>query len=402
MKPAPLPFPEFIALFSLLTALTALSIDAMLPAFGVIADEFGLADGRQTQLIVLAFFAGMVVGDLIAGPVADALGRKPTILLGIGVFVLGCLIAISSDSMAMLLLGRVFQGFGAAGPKIAARAMIRDQFKGDAMARIMSFVFMVFILVPMLAPIIGQAIMLFAGWRAIFVMFLVIAIGAGTWLWLRQPETLLADKRIPLDGSMLLLNTGRFLRNSVAVPYTLASGCVFGALMIYLSNAQTLIGEIYGAGERFPLYFALLSIGFGCSSYANGRMVMRFGARRLTQVALAGMATLSLGFLGGAFLFGGVPPFPVFLAFCFCTFAALGLTFGNLNALAMEPLGDMAGLGASLVSGISALLAVGIALAMGQFQDDTVFALSAGFLLCAALAFVCVRLVRLSPVRQTV
>ena len=384
----PLRMPEFIALCSLITSLTAFSIDAMLPALGAIGRALGVSDVRNTQLIVSMFILGMAIGELFFGPLSDAIGRKKALLTGLVIYSAGAIIAMSAGSIEQIVAGRIVQGIGAAGPKIASRALIRDLYKGDAMARIMSFIFMVFVLVPMFAPFLGQLVLQVSGWRTIFGLFLVSAVLIASWLGLRQPETLPPERRIPFSIGPLARNAALIARHSRVMAATLAAGFVFGAFLHFLSTAQTLFNDLYQAGSRFPLYFALLSLSIGGASFSNSQLVMRFGMARLSTAALVGMILLSTVLLVVSLAYDGEPPFAAFMALCFLTFFCFGVLFGNLNAMAMQWLGRVAGLGASMIASVSSLLAVVFSFSVGRFYDGTAAPLAAGFMIAGCVALV--------------
>lgn len=390
MPTKPLRTPEFVVLFSLMTSLAALSIDAILPALRQIGEALAVVDPRDTQLIISSFILGMVVGDLIFGPLSDAVGRKNAIQAGLLIFVAGTLVSMTAASLDQMLLGRIIQGIGLAGPKIASRAMIRDLYEGRAMARIMSFIFMVFILTPMLAPALGQAVLLLADWPAIFLLFLLLAAVVAPWLALRQPETLSPERRIRISVSTLCYNGALIVRHAKVMAYTLATGLIFGALVLHLSTAQALFHDLYRVTDLFPLYFAILASGVGLASYTNARLVLHYSMHGLSVIALLGMTVFAGTLLAVALQYKGVPPFSAFMVLCFLMFSCIGVLFSNLNAMAMESLGRVAGLGASLVSSISGMVAVIVAVAVGRFYDQTVAPLAAGFILAglSALALV--------------
>lgn len=372
---------EFVALMSTIMAMIAMSIDALLPAMGRIGAELGVANPNDTQFVITLFFLGMVLGEVVFGPVSDAIGRKPAILIGAAIYAAGTVIAMSAGSIEQLILGRIVQGIGVSGPKCASRALIRDIYRGDAMARIMSLVFMVFILVPMVAPALGQLVADSFGWRAIFAAYLVIALSTSVWLAVRQPETLPPERRIPFRLSLLIGNGLRVLRHGRVMAYTVAAGLVFGALVVYISTCQAMFSDLYGVTRRFPLYFAVLAIGVGLSSFVNSRLVMRYGMERMTLAALAAMLAFATLLGAVAAVHGGVPPFPVFMALTFLMFTCLGMLFGNLNALAMEWVGGMAGLGAALVASLSSLIAVVMSIGLGRLYDGTAAIFVAAFLI---------------------
>lgn len=382
---------ELVALFALMMSLTALSMDAMLPAFPFIAESLAVVDYQKTQWIVSAMILGMVFGEIFFGPLSDAIGRKKSILLGICVYLIGSVVALLASSIEMFLLGRMIQGFGVAGPKIASRALIRDMYKGAAMARIMSFVMMVFILVPMLAPSIGQLVLQVADWRWIFGLLMTQATIAGLWLLLRQPETLSKENRIPLNRKRLVADVRIILSRGDVMAYTVLLGCIFGGLMLHISTAQSIFQDVYDTGDRFPLFFAMLAIGSAVINFSNGKIVLRIGMLRCVISALSVLLTSSFILLLSTFYFDGVPPFVLFMGLGMVMFSCFGMVFGNVNAMAMEPLGKMAGLGASVISSLSSFLAIILSTVMGQFYHFTVTPLASGFVIFSIIAFVMLR-----------
>ncbi|MFG1496182.1 multidrug effflux MFS transporter [Saccharospirillum sp. HFRX-1] len=392
-KPPSRSLPELVAGFALLTCLTALSLDAILPGLPAIEAQFGVST-TDTQLVVSMLVLGMVFGELTFGPLADAYGRKPAIMTGLGIFMVGTLIATLATSLPMLLAGRIIQGIGVAGPKIGTRALIRDQFSGDAMARIFSFVVMLIILVPMVAPAYGQLVLAVGNWRGIFISYAVLAAIGATWLLLRQPETLSQERRIPLSLGKLAANTGLIVRHPKVMAYTGVAGLIFGCQVTYLSTAQAIFSDLYNAGASFAIYFAILASGIGLASFTNGRLVMKLGMQRQTITALVGMIVLSILLLLASWSGDGYPSLLTFLALGFGLFFCVGLLFGNINALAMEWLGRVAGLGASVIASVSSLISVCVALLVGQFYNQTLYSLALGFLGCALLALVLVLLAK--------
>lgn len=379
---------ERIVLYALLTSLTAISIDALLPGLRMIGADVGVAPPLSTQHVVSLFIFGMVFGELFVGPISDAIGRKPALVLGLCVYGTGTLVALFAQSLEGVIVGRVLQGMGVAGPKIATRAMIRDQFEGEAMARVMSLLFSLFILVPMVAPALGQAVIAAAGWRAMFAVYLVLALALGTWLVLRHPETLMPAKRIPFRPRALLANASRILASRRVALLIVATGLVFGAQLLYLSLAADLFADTYGIRKMFPFYFALLTAGIGLASYLNARFLQRFGMEAMARGGFVTLALSGIIMLGASAAFDGRPPLAVFLALGFLAFFAIGILFGNLNALAMRSLGQLAGLGASLIASGSSLVATLFALGLGGLYNGTVTILAGGILLAGALSLV--------------
>ncbi|WP_119389509.1 multidrug effflux MFS transporter [Taklimakanibacter lacteus] len=376
---------EFIALIALTFSLIAMSIDSMLPALGDIANDLGARDPNDRQLVLTAFFGGLTLGQFIYGPISDSTGRKPAMYAGIICFIAGGLICALTHDFTTLILGRVLQGFGAAGPRIVAMAMVRDLYAGRAMARIMSFVMAVFILVPILAPSIGQLMLLFASWRGIFYGLVIVGIIDFLWLATRQEETLKPADRVPLSLGHILRATREALSNRVTLGYTLATGFVFGAFISYLGTSQQIFQEQYGTGKLFALFFGILAAGIGLASIVNAKLVMRFGMRNLSKWALWSACLLSVGFLGVAYLLDGHPPLWAFVSFMTVLFFFNGLLFGNYNALAMEPMGHIAGVAAAVTGSLSSLVAVSAGTPIGRLYDGTVIPLIAGFA-CMGLA----------------
>ncbi len=377
---------EFVPLVALLMGLSALSTDAMLPALPDIGSELGVAARNDVQYIVTALFLGMGIGPLLFGPLSDCIGRKGSILIGLALFMAGCVISIAATEFWVMIAGRVLQGVGAAAPRVVSMALVRDQYEGRLMARILSFVMAVFITVPMVAPAMGQGLLLVAHWRAIFVALFVVAGVAGLWLMVRQPETLPRRHRLAFSVTAVMKSVVTVLRTRAALAYTLAQGFVFAPFVAYLSTAQQIFQVTYGAGLLFPLYFAGLALSFGVTVLINGHLVMRYGMRRLSVIA-AVVVTLGAAMTWGLlFTLDGVPPLWLFLASLLLIFAGVALLFGNLNALAMQPLGSIAGVGAAIVTLISTIVSVPLGGLIGYLYDGTLFILMGSFALSGAAA----------------
>lgn len=349
------PTGEFIALIAMLSSLTALAIDAMLPALGTIGHELGVERANDAQLILSTLFLGLGCGQILFGPVSDVVGRKLPMFIGLGIFAVGSLLAMLAGDFHHMLLGRFLQGVGASAPRVLSIALVRDCFSGREMARIMSFTMSVFILVPMLAPSVGQGILLLTNWRGIFSLFLVLALIVFVWLWLRMPETLMEENRKPFKLRAFLQSAREVLTNMTAMRYTMTAGLIFGAFVGYLSSVQQILQIQYGLGERFPMVFALLALGLGSASFLNGRLVMRYGMHLLAKRALLVFTLLSGLFWVVAWRTHGQPPLEILLVYFLLAFFAVGMLFGNLNALAMEPLGHVAGIGSAIVGSGSTL-----------------------------------------------
>ena len=385
--PAKLPrFGEFIALIAMLSSLTALSIDAMLPALVTIGRELGVQHDNEAQLIISTLFLGLASGQVLFGPLSDATGRKPLMYVGLGIFMLGSLVSMLAQDFSHMLVGRFLQGLGASAPRVLSIALVRDCYAGRSMAQVMSFTMSIFILVPMIAPFLGQGILLLAGWRSIFTVFLLLALIVAVWFLLRMPETLPPDKRRAFTFRAFWRALREVVTNRVSMTYTVITGMVFGAFLGYLSSAQQILQIQYGLGERFPLYFALLALAVGASSFLNSRLVMRHGMYWLSKRAILLFTGLAGLFLLVAVGTAGHPPLAGLIAYLILAFLALGMLFGNLNALAMEPLGHIAGIGASVVGSLSTLTAIPLGTLIGQSYDGTILPLITGFFVLGLLA----------------
>ncbi len=382
---------EFVPLIALLMSLVALAIDAMLPALPAIGRDLGAARPNDVQFVITAAFLGLGLGQMIFGPLSDRIGRRPAINAGLALFAVGCLMSVFAPDFETMIAGRVLQGFGAAGPRVVVMALVRDQYEGSRMARILSFAMAVFILVPAVAPALGQAVQWLGGWRAIFFAFLAVAGVAFAWFGLRQPETLPPARRRPFSPRAIGGGVLEVLRIRASLGYTLATGFVFAAFVTYLSCAQQVFQEAYTTGALFPLYFAVLALAIGAASLANGRLVMKYGMQRLVRAATMTMALLSAAAWAAAFAFGGLPPLWLFIACLFAVFLCIGLLFGNLIALAMEPLGHIAGVGSAVVSSLSTFISIPLGAAVALSFDGTIYPLTAAFAVFGAASWAAIR-----------
>lgn len=384
-------FAEFIALTALMMSMVALSVDTMLPALSTIGRDLGTVDENSSQLIISLFFLGMAAGQLLYGPVSDNTGRKPAIYLGYGMFITGCLLSLAATNLPVMLAGRFLQGFGTAGPRIVSTAIVRDRYEGSAMARVMSFVMTVFIIVPIIAPALGQGMVLLAGWRAIFASFLMLALITLVWFALRQPETLDQEKRVPFTLKRITGTLRIILGSRSAVGYTVTAGLVFGFFLGYLNSAQQIFQEVYPLGAAFPFYFAFLALSIGAASLCNARFVLHRTMQFLSKRALVSITILSAGFFLFSLRNDGHPPLWALMAYLFATFFATGILFGNLNALAMESLGNIAGIGAGVVGSLSTFISLIAGTAIGQGYNGTVLPLIAGFFMLSLASLAAMR-----------
>tara|TARA_B100000408_G_scaffold96070_1_gene74147 strand:- start:619 stop:1833 length:1215 start_codon:yes stop_codon:yes gene_type:complete len=369
---------EFASLVALLTSLAALSIDAMLPALPEITVSLGVTNRNDAQLVIGLFLLGNTVGQLLFGPLSDAFGRKPVIVAGLTLFLLGCFISVIADSFLILLLGRVLQGMGASGPRTVSVSMVRDLYSGRAMARIMSISMSIFILVPIIAPALGQSIMLIANWRYIFGATILFGFLGLVWLLIRQPETLADEHRRPIRLTTLLNGFITVCRSRTALGYSLAIGTVFGAFVGYLSSVQQIFQDTFQVGKWFPYLFATMALFIGAASLLNSRIVMRFGMQKIVTLAMGYSLVVSLVYLAVCLLVDD-PGLIGFMLWGTFSFFGFGLVFGNMNALAMESLGHIAGLGAAVVGFFSSFTAIVVGIPLGRAYDGTQLPLITGF-----------------------
>jgi DHA1 family bicyclomycin/chloramphenicol resistance-like MFS transporter len=386
---------EFIALIAMLFATIAFSIDAMLPALPEIAAELSPDAPNAAQLILTSFVLGMGIGTLFAGPLSDAFGRRPVILAGAALYCAAALVAYVSPTLEGVLVARVLQGLGSAGPRVVSLALVRDLYKGREMARVVSFAMMIFTLVPAIAPFIGEGIMAVTGWRGIFLAFVVFSGLSMLWFWLRQPETLTVAERRPLAVATLRQAFVEVLSHRVVVVSIAVQTLVFACLFGTLSATQPIFDQVYGEGDRFALWFAVIAVVSGSASLINARLVVRLGMRRMITVTLAAQVGFTLFMLVTkvAGLWPGALAFPAHLVWTIGVFFMIGLTVGNLNALGLEPVGHIAGMAASVIGAIATVASVLLAVPVGLAFNGTAYPLMAGVAVFAAVGWGLMRLI---------
>ncbi|MBD3787866.1 MAG: multidrug effflux MFS transporter [Sphingomonadales bacterium] len=383
-----LSLPEFTAMLASLTATVAFSIDAMLPALPQIAADLSPQDVNRAQLVLTSFVLGMGLGTFFAGPVSDAIGRRRTLFLGIAIYIAGALGALVSNSLEVLLIARFVQGFGSAGPRIVPMALVRDLYAGREMAKITSFIMMLFILVPAMAPSVGGLIIGVTGWHGVFGAFVIFGLIGGIWVALRQPETLAPERRRPLRLAALIAGAREVVSDRNVRLYTMVMALGFGQMFALLSSSQQLFA-VYGVTESFPNWFALMAILAGSGTVFNARFVMRLGMRKIVKgayIAQIAVSSVMLGLLVSGWL-AGPGAFPLILIYAISVFAMAGLTFGNLNALAMQKMGHLAGMTASVVTALSTVGAVLIAAPVGLAFNGTALPIILATLGCSVIAW---------------
>ncbi|MFM7445620.1 MAG: multidrug effflux MFS transporter [Tabrizicola sp.] len=379
---------EFVALVAMLFATIAISIDAMLPALPEIAATLSPDAPNAAQLVVTSFVLGMGIGTLFTGPLSDAFGRKRVILVGSGLYALCALACYFAPSLEILLAARLLQGLAAAAPRTVAIAMVRDLYSGREMAKIMSFVMMIFTIVPAIAPLMGQGIISLGGWHAIFLAYILFAGLSMLWLGLRQPETLAPERRRPLHLGDLWSGTKELFTHRIVLVSTALQTLTLAALFATLSSLQGIFERQFDRAESFPLWFALIAVASMSGSLLNSRIVMTLGKRRVVQRTYVGVVVLSviaLTTLGTGLLLGDLS-FAMQMLWCIGLFAMMGLTMGNLNALAMEPVGHIAGLAASVISALATVGSVILAIPVGLAFNGTSTPLIAGVAVLISLA----------------
>ncbi|QQA44785.1 multidrug effflux MFS transporter [Pelagovum pacificum] len=379
--------PEFIALMAMSSAVVAFSVDAMLPALPSIADELTPDAPNRAQLIVTAFIFGMGLGTLVAGPLSDRFGRKPVYLGGIALYITGAILAWSAPTLELMLAARLVQGLGAAGPRVVFMAMIRDLYAGRAMARILSFVMMFFTLIPALAPLLGNTIIELFGWRATFVAFVVFAMTAMSWMFLRQPETLPPERRAPVSPKALLSALKEIFSTQTALLATVVQTFIFGMLFSNISSTQMIFDQTYGYGDTFHLWFGGLAILAASGNVLNAQVVVKTGMRALIRWAMMGQIFFSTAMILVLWLpLPASVEFPLFLIWTWSLFFQMGLTIGNLNALALEPLGHISGSASALISAVSTIGSVIIGATVGLAFNGTPLPLALATLTLSSLS----------------
>src|SRR5438270_12633357 len=376
---------EMTVMLAGLMALNAFAIDAMVPALPAIGRSLGVAQENHRQLVVVAYFVGFASTQLLWGPLADRFGRKPILGAGVALYILFALLCAFAGSFPLLIAGRVAMGASAAVTRVLVVAMVRDLFEAEAMARVMSLVFMTFMLVPVLAPNIGQLILLFAPWRAIFVAIALYALIMLTWSWARLPETLHPEFRRALEWRGTLSAIAATLREPQSRGYTLATTISFAGLVAYISSIQQIVFDAFHEGRFIGLVFASIAAPMALASWLNSRVVGHFGLRRVGHSAALAFALVTA--MHAAVALAGLETLPVFIVLQGLTMACFAFTSSNLGTLAMEHMAPIAGTASSVQGVIGTVGAALIGFLIGQQFDGTATPFIVGTALCAAGGF---------------
>jgi DHA1 family bicyclomycin/chloramphenicol resistance-like MFS transporter len=384
----PIPRWEFIALAAALMALNALAIDIMLPGLQQIGASLGVENENHRQYVITAYISGFGLAQLAYGPISDRFGRRMPLLIGLAIYVTAAFAASFAPSFTTLLALRFVQGIGAASTRVIAVSVIRDIFGGRAMAEIMSLVFMVFMIIPVIAPGIGQLVMLFSEWHTIFTFMAAIALAVTVWTAARLPETLHPEYRRPFTLASILGGFRIVLTNRTSLCYTLATMIVFGALFGFINSAQQIYVGIYKLGVWFPVLFAVVAGMMAVSSFVNAQLVGRIGMRRLSHGALIGFMTVNCILFALSLL--GPVPLPLFVGLFTMAMLQFGWIGSNFNSIAMEPLGHVAGTASSVIGFLQTIGGGLIGASIGQAFNGTVTPLAAGFCAVSVLGLLIV------------
>ncbi|WP_306141394.1 multidrug effflux MFS transporter [Roseibium sp. MMSF_3412] len=383
-----IPFTEFVAIIAMIMALNAMAIDVMLPALPAIGDALNIIEENNRQLILTMYLAGFGGAQLFFGPLTDALGRRKVLIGGLTLYSLASVWAIFAADLDTLLVARVLQGVGCAGARVAALSVVRDCYTGRSMGKVMSLVMMVFMAVPVIAPSVGQVVLLMAGWHWIFAFLLFSGLAVLAWSMLRMPETLAPDRRRPIELSAIVNAYGTAVTTRVCVGYAVATAFVFAGLFAFLAMSQQIFVDIFDLGHLFPVVFASIAIAMAISSFTNAQLVEAMGLRRLSHAAL--LVYTVFGFLIFAVSALGLESLASFFILTTIVMMCFGFVGANFNAMAMEPLGKIAGTAASVIGFITTLGGALLGHFMGQLFDGTTEPLGLAFAIYGLAAIACV------------
>ncbi|MEO7564559.1 MAG: multidrug effflux MFS transporter [Sphingomicrobium sp.] len=378
------------ALLALLMALNAFAIDAMIPALPNIGRSLGVAEENRRQLVVIAYFLGFGSTQLIWGPLSDRFGRKPVLAAGVALYGLFALLCAGASTFALLIAGRFAMGASAAVTRVLVISMVRDLFEAEAMARVMSLVFMTFMLVPVLAPLVGQGILLVAPWRAIFAVLALYAAGMLAWSWARLPETLHPEFRRTLHWRAMTGAMLATLHDRQSLGYSLAMTVTFAGLVAYISSVQQIVFEVFAAPQLIGLVFAAIAAPMALASWTNSRIVGRFGLRRIGHVSSLLLALVTA--IHAAIALSGHESLLVFVVMQGLTMTCFAFTSSNFGTLAMEHMAPIAGTASSVQGVINTLGSAVIGFGIGQAYDGSALPYLIGIAACSTLGFIIVAL----------
>jgi DHA1 family bicyclomycin/chloramphenicol resistance-like MFS transporter len=387
VSPRAISRPEFVALVAAVTTINSAAIDVMLPAFPDVGAAFAVANPNDRSLVVTVFLIGLGLPQLVFGPITDRFGRRGPLLAGLAAFTIAAFAAIVAPSFGALLALRFIQGMGSAAVSVSIQAAVRDHYSGTAMAEVMSMAWSVFMIVPIVAPVVGQGLLLVGPWQWIFVfMGLIGAVFAG-WSYLRLPESLAVAERRGLNFGSVTDGFAIVFRNRASLFYGIASMFMFAGVIGYVTTAQQIYVGIYGVGVFFPFAFSALPLAFAVAFLINSRLVRRFGMRRLTHVSMLAFVAITAIWL--ALNLAGTIPLWLFLALAALTALAQGLAWVNVGALSMEPLGEVAGTASAVFGSFSTVGAALLAYGITQTFNGTATPVVAGFFAVGICVIAC-------------
>ncbi len=389
-RPAAPGFYEFVALIASLMAMTALAIDAMLPALPAIGESLGVADANDRQLVIGALLIGFGFAQLIHGPLSDRFGRRPLLVGGLGLYAASSVVAALSGSFELLLAARFAQGIAVAATRVLAVSIVRDLYAGRRMAQVMSMAMMVFMAVPVIAPLLGQVILGISSWHWIFWMFAAIGVSVGIWARLRLPETLAPADRLPLTFRRIAAGWRHTLTERKSRGYMLASAMLSGALFGFINSIQQIVYDTFGRPAMLVPAFAIFASAMAASSLLNSRIVVRIGTRKVSHIAL--LFFIGFAAAASAAAIAGNSSLWVFLLLLAGSMGAFGLCGANFSAMAMEEMGGIAGTASSVQGAVGVIVGALIGGAIGQLYDGTTVPISLGFLVCGCAALIIVLL----------
>jgi DHA1 family bicyclomycin/chloramphenicol resistance-like MFS transporter len=373
---------------AMLMALNALAIDIMLPALPQMGADFAVREENDRQLIIVAYMVGFGVSQLFYGPLTDRFGRRSVLFISLACYVIASVLCIYAPTFDLLIAARMFMGASAGGSRVIAVSAARDLYVGREMAKVMSLVMMVFMSAPIFAPYLGQLMLKVSDWRGIFWWLAAFGLAMFAWVLARLPETLPPERRVPLNLPTMLRNYWKVVRTREALGYTIASGFIFGGLMSYISASEQLYHQVYDTGDWFPLWFAGAAVAMTFSNLVNSRLVERYGMRRMSHSALIGFVAVSA--LHALLALQGPVPFEIFYTLVLIAFFMLGFQGPNYNAIAMEPLGALAGSGAALLGFASSFCSAVLGGLIARQFDGTITAIFIGHFVLGLGALVAV------------